>query len=250
MPYRVAGTIWAIRITKTLTPEEEVLFKIPNTVCVYHAGGTRRKDLFQEKPHYHLYYNAGTEVVKEKVQEMIKSNEIVNKYYKASNGFWAVETDPGYDLKSYWDYVWRGFPLKRQRLVWWDIEEEQLEIPQSPLMITPGNIVATGPLDPHRGTGQKEIVYVNTVKSKAPTSAEKQRKFYEYCLEYYEHKPNKPKSPSHVCYLLVKYCEEKGFTPESSLSTWARFAYLNLLGKPERKLARCELASKLHEKFF
>jgi len=240
MPRRVAGTIWAIRLTMDLLPQEELLLKIPNTVCVYHAGGSRAKGLFKEKPHYHLYYNAGKEAKKEDIQDMIRSNEIVKKYYKASNGFWSIETDPGYDLDGYWRYVWKDFPLKRERLIWWDIPEPQLEIPEN-------LVIAKGPLDEYRGTGPKEYVYVK--QPKAPTSAEKQQKFYEYCKEYYERKPQRVTTEK-VTYLLVKYCESKGFTPESSLSTWARYAYLNLLGKPERKLARSELSAKLHEKFF
>lgn len=240
MPRRVAGTIWAIRITMDIPITDEVLFKIPNTVCVYHAGGKRARDQFKEKPHYHLYYNAGQEVVKETVQDMIRSNEIVAKHYKASNGFWSVETSPEYDLESYWRYVWADYPLKKQRLIWWDIDEPQLPIPELPIVVAPG------PLDDYRGTGNR-IVYVKPPKAK--TSLEKQQAFYEYCKEYYDRKKEHPTSEK-VCYLLVKYCEQKGFTPESSLSTWARFAYLNLLDKPQRQIARSELSGRLHEKFF
>lgn len=241
MPRRVAGPIWAIRITATLTPEEEVLFKIPNTVCVYHAGGSRAKGLFKEKPHYHIYYNAKAEVVKDEVQDMVKKNEIVKKYYKASNGFWSVETSPEYDLDSYWHYVWQDYPTKKQRLVWWDIPEPQLNIPERGALI-----VAPGPLDDYRGRVVEKVF----IKPKQKTSAEKQQAFLEYCQTYYESKPHKPRTSEHVTYLLVKYCTNKGFTPESSLSTWCRYAYLNLLGKSERKLASSELAAKLHEKFF
>lgn len=243
MPRRVAGTIWAIRITMDISREDEVLFKIPNTVCVYHAGGKRARNQFKEKPHYHLYYDAGVEVTKETVQDMVRSNEIVKRHYKASNGFWSVETSPEYDLESYWRYVWSDFPEKKQRLIWWDIEVPQLPdypVPEIPLVVAPG------PLDPYRGTGN-QIIYVKQPKAK--TSLEKQQAFYAYCKEYYGRKEERPTSQM-VCYLLVKYCEEKGFTPESSLSTWARFAYLNLLDKPERRIARSELSGRLHEKFF
>lgn len=238
MPRRVAGRIWAIRITMDILPDEEELFKIPNTVCVFHAGGSRAKGLFKEKPHYHLYYDAGKEVKKEEVQDMIRSNDIVKKYYKASNGFWSVDSDEKYDLSSYWEYVWKDYPTKRQRLIWWDVPEPQKPIPEN-------LVIAHGPLDAYRGTGTRIVM----VKNKQKTSAEKQHAFYEYCKEKFEEKP-RPITSEAVCYLLVKYCEAKGFTPESSLSTWCRYAYLNLLNKPERKLARSELASKLHEKFF
>lgn len=246
MPRRIAGPIWAIRITATLTSEEEEQFKIPNTVCVYHGGGSR-SGKFTEKPHYHLYYNAGEEVVKEKVQEMIKANVIVQKYYKASNGFWSVDTDEKYDLKGYWDYVWRDYPLKKQRLIWWDIPEPQLEIPEAG-----GLIVAPGPLDAFRGASERVIthVVVKEKKKSVKTSAEKQEMFLEYCKDYYEDKPHKPRSQEHVCYLLVKYCSNFGFTPDFSLSTWARYAWCNLVEKPERKQARMELARTLANKFF
>lgn len=241
MPRRVAGPIWAIRITMDITPEEETLFKVPNTVCVYHAGGARAKGIFKEKPHYHLYYNAGVEVTKEQVQDMLKSNEVVKKYYKASNGFWSVDTDEKYDLEGYWKYVWDKYPTKKQRLIWWDIPEPQLPIPDC---IVPGaHVVALGPLDEYRGR-------VVTYKKNTKTSHEKQELFLQYCRDYYESKPTKPKTSVWISYLLVKYCAQKGFTPESSLSTWARYAYINILEKPERKLAMSDLASKLHDKFF
>lgn len=232
MPRRVAGAIWAIRITMDLLPEEEEKFRIPNTVCVYHAGGSRAK-AFKEKPHYHLYYNAGDEVVKEKVQELVKSSDIVKKYYKASNGFWSVETSPEYDLESYWRYVWDNFPLKKQRLIWWDIPEPQLPIPESLVYAEPSKV-------------KTEIVYVKPTQK---TSAMKQHEFYIYCKEYFETKPQ-PIEKLKICYLLIKYCESKGFTPESSLSTWARYAYFNLLGKQERKESRMELAHAFADKFF
>lgn len=243
MPRRIAGTIWAIRITMDISPADEIPFKIPNTVCVFHGGGARGGK-YKEKPHYHLYYNAGKEVRKEEVQEMLRKNDIVSRHYKASNGFWSVDTDEKYDLKGYWDYVWRDYPTKQQRLIWWDIEVPQL--PDYPIPEHPASmVIAHGPLDEHRGTGTK-IVYI---KPKQKTSAEKQEAFYQYCKEYYERKGIAVDSQK-VCYLLVKYCESKGFTPESSLSTWVRYAYLNLLGKSEKRVARHALADQLHSKFF
>lgn len=239
MPRRVVGTIWAIRITATLTSEEEEAFKIPNTVCVYHGGGTRTGK-FQEKPHYHLYYNAGMVETKENVQAMIKRNSIVNHYYRPSNGFWSVDSSDEYTLHGYWDYVWRDYPLKKQRLIWWDIATPQLPIPEAPL------IVADVPLDASQAP---TVIKVSKPKS-TKTSFEKQQMFYEYCVDYYAGKPHKPRTKEHICYLLVKYCANYGFTPDSSLSTWSRYAWINICEKPERKFAAAELARTLAYKFF
>lgn len=47
MSPKIRGTEWGIRITVTLTPEEErQLSDISGAVIVYHAGGTRAKGYF------------------------------------------------------------------------------------------------------------------------------------------------------------------------------------------------------------
>lgn len=239
MAPRIVGTIWAIRITATLTSEEEAQFKIPNTVCVYHGAGTRSGKL-QEKPHYHLFYDSGDETTKLQVQRMVKSNEIVKKYFTGLNTFYAIDTKPQYTLETYWEYVWRGNPIKKQRLVWWDIAIPQMPIPEATL------IVADVPLD----VSQVPTVIKASKPKSTKTSFEKQQMFYEYCVDYYEGKPHKPRTKEHICYLLVKYCANYGFTPDSSLSTWSRYAWINICEKPERKFAAAELARTLAYKFF
>lgn len=241
MPRRVAGKVWAIRITATLSEEEETLFKIPNTVCVYHAGGSRGKKGFQEKPHYHLYYNAGTEVTKDTVQSMIRSNSVVQKYYKASNGFWSIDSDEKYDLNTYWEYVWNDYPAKKQRLVWWDIEEEQLPIPESLILVSPGNIIATGPLDSYRGRERKQ---------KISTSLEKQMKFLKYCKDYYDDFPTHTKTPRDILKLLYEYCKGNGFTTESCCFVWVNYVLANISTDDEYKENRRQFTTRLQNKFF
>lgn len=247
MPRRVAGTIWAIRITMDISPiTEEPLFRIPNTVCVYHAGGSKGRKGFKEKPHYHLYYNAGDVVVKEKVQEMVKQNEIVSKYYKASNGFWAIDTDEKYDLNTYWKYVWKDYPEKKQRLIWWDIPEPQLPIPEPELpipqslndLITVGNVVALGPISADRGR-----------EKKVSSSLEKQQKFLRYCKEYYDTTTKRP-TPEKVIKLLYEYCRQNGFTTESCCFVWVNFALANLTTGDAYKEARGQFVSRLSQKYF
>lgn len=244
MPRRIAGPIWAIRITMTLSEEEEKLFNIPNMVCVYHAGGMRanRKSL-AEKPHYHLYYNAGKEVTQKEVQELVKSNEIVTKYYKASNGFWSVETDPGYDLNSYWNYVWKDYPKKKQRLMFWNIPEPQLPIPDF-IMESPGNVIALGPLEEYR----HRIVEVK--KDPKKSALEKQQKFLKFVKEYYEGTDYNELTPKKVIKRLYDYCGENGFTTEHCCFTWVNYVLANLLTDDQRKKSRSAFAARLESRFF
>lgn len=245
MPRRVAGPIWAIRLTMTLTPEEERELSIPNMVCVYHAGGSRgRKDLFQEKPHYHLYYNAGSEVTKDKVQELVKANTIVSKYYKASNGFWSVDTDPKYDLDTYWEYVWRNYPTKRQRLIFWNIEEPQKEIPD---LVVPC-VVAPGPLDEYRGTANGTI----KVQSNKKTSLEKQQKFLRFCKDMIELDGKEPNeiTPRKVFKYLYEYCKENGHTTEYSCFTYVNYVISNIHTGTQYKESRRRWADRMVDKFF
>lgn len=240
MPRRIAGTIWAIRITMDISPTDEASFKIPGTVCVFHAGGSRANSLFKEKPHYHLYYDAKRETTKDVVQALIKSNSIVQAHYKASNGFWSVETDPGYDLESYWRYVWNDYPTKKQRLIWWDVD-----VPQLPGYPIPTAERTDIPIVSHVGA----VVAQRVVKKSTKTSLEKQQLFYEFCKDWYD--DNEEEITKHrICMLLVDYCKNAGFTPESSLSTWARFAYFKLLPPDSYKLAVQDLAQTLENKFF
>lgn len=237
MPRRIAGPIWAIRITMDLDPlTEEVEFRIPNTVCVFHGGGSKT-GRFKEKPHYHIYYDAKCEVVKEKVQEMVKQSAIVSKYYKASNGFWSIDTDEKYDLKSYWDYVWRDYPSKKQRLIWWDIPEPQLPIPDL-LLESPGNVIAHGPITEYRGR-----------EKKTSSSLEKQQKFLRYCKEYYETSTKQPE-PGRVIKLLYEYCRENGFTTEACCFVWVNYALSNLQNGDAYKESRRRFAARLESKYF
>lgn len=238
MPRRIEGLVWAIRITATLSSEEELLFKIPNTVCVYHAGGDKGRKGFVEKPHYHLYYKHDTLVVKEKVQDMIRSNEIVKKYYKASNGFWSIDTDEAYTLEKYWEYVWDKFPAKKQRLVWWDIPEPELPIPEIPILATIGNVIALGPITESRGR-----------QKKVSSSLEKQQKFLNYCKGYYELTTKSP-TPEKVLKLLYEYCKNNGFTTESCCFVWVNYAMANLTTGDAYKESRNRFVERLQNKFF
>lgn len=241
MPRRVAGTIWAIRITMDLNPvEEEPLFNIPNMVCVFHAGGSRSGKGFKDKPHYHLYYNAGEEVVKEKVQELVRSNDIVQKYYKASNGFWSIDTKPEYDLDSYWTYVWKDYPAKKQRLIFWNIPVDPYPIP-SLVMESPGNIIATGPLDAHRGR-------VSTANKKL--SLEKQQKFLKHVKEYYEGKDLNAITPTQVIKRLYDYCGQNGFTTEACCYTWVNYVMANIHTGEAYKESRSRFVDRIFQKFF
>lgn len=241
MPRKITGSVWGIRITMDISPiDEEPLFKIPNTVCVYHAGGKRKSIGFKEKPHYHLYYKCDEDTTKETVQQYIKSNAIVAKYYKASNAFWSVDTDTSYTLESYWEYVWKDYPQKKQRLIWWDIPEPQLPIPQ-PIesLITVGNVVALGPISAHRGR-----------EKKVPTSLEKQQKFLQYCKDYYGENTTKSITPKRILKLLYEYCKNNGFTTETCCFVWVNYVMANLTTGAAYKECRGQFVSRLENKFF
>lgn len=238
MPRRIAGSIWAIRITMTLSEDEEALFRIPNTVCVYHKGGMKSGG-FREKPHYHIYYNCDT--VKEEVQKTIRQNEIVQKYYVASNGFWSVDTKPEYTLEKYWEYVWDNHPFKGQRLLWWDIQDAQLEIPT----VSPYATI----LEPYRGRPHHiEIVTAPKVKA-AKSSLEKQQKFLKYCRDQYE-LINKPVTAKRTIKLLYEYCKDNGFTTETCCFVWVNYVMANLLTGEDYKISRRGFAERLENKFF
>lgn len=213
-------------------------------VCVYHAGGTRAGKGFQDKPHYHLYYNAGEEVAKEKVQELVKANPIVQKYYKASNGFWSVDTDPGYDLESYWRYVWADFPAKKQRLIYWNIPVDQADYPVPTMdafvMATPGNVIATGPLDQYRGK-------IQTTKK---LSLEKQQKFLKHVKEYYEGRDLNTITPRKVIKRLYDYCGQNGFTTEACCYTWVNFVIANIHTGEILKQSRRDFTDRIFHRFF
>lgn len=240
MPRRIAGSIWAIRITMTLSEDEESLFRIPNTICVYHKGGTKSGG-FREKPHYHIYYNCDT--VKEDVQKHIRGNEIVQKYYVASNGFWSVDTKPEYSLEKYWEYVWNNHPFKGQRLVWWDIPEPQLTIPE----VSPYATV----LESYRGTQRPHHIEINAVpKPKAnKSSLEKQQKFLAYCRNQYE-LTGKQVNPRNTLKYLYEYCKDNGFTTETCCFVWVNYAMANLLSGEEYKTSRARFCERLENKFF
>lgn len=240
MPRRVAGTIWAIRITMDLNPcEEEPLFNIPNAVCVFHAGGSRSGKGFKEKPHYHIYYDAGKEVVKESVQELVRSNEIVQKYYKASNGFWSIDTKPEYDLDSYWTYVWAQYPTKKQRLIFWNIPTPQLPIPDL-VMESPGNIIATGPLEEFRKKTQARKI-----------SLEKQQKFLKYVKEYYDDtKDLNTIPPKEIIKRLYDYCSQNGFTTEACCFTWVNYVLSNIYTNDAYEESRRRFTERIFQKYF
>lgn len=238
MPRRINGTIWAIRITMTLSEEEEALFRIPNTVCVYHKGGTKSGN-FKEKPHYHIYYNCDT--VKDEVQKHIRNNEIVQKYYKASNGFWSIDSKPEYSLEKYWQYVWDNNPFKGQRLIWWDIPETQLPIPEvSPYATLLGD---------YRGRPHHIEIITNKPKAPNKSSLEKQQKFLKYCKDYYDD-TEKPITTRRTIKLLYEYCKDNGFTTETCCFVWVNFAMANLLTGEEYKSSRAIFARRLENKFF
>lgn len=243
MAPRIAGTIWAIRITMSLTPEEEALFNIPNMVCVYHAGGSRTKK-YNEKPHYHLYYNSGEEVRQKKVQDLLKTNEIVRKYYVSKNDFWSTKTAFNYNLESYWEYVWADYPSKSQRLVFWNISEPQLPIPMPMDLIleTPGNIIATGPLDEHRFLGK--------AKDSKKSSLEKQQKFLKHVKEYYEGKDLNTVTAKKVIKRLYDYCGQNGFTTEACCYTWVNYVIANIHTEETYKESRRDFTDRIHRRFF
>lgn len=239
MPRRVAGQIWAIRITMTLTDTEEALFKIPNTVCVYHAGGSRSAKGFVEKPHYHIYYNAGKEVKKEEVQQLVKSNEIVSKYYKSSNAFWSVDTDVSYTLQSYWKYVWASYPIKKQRLIHWGIPEEQLSIPEPISELSTDSLLVS--------TTASSVINMPQ-KPKTTTTHEKQLKFLKYCKEYYE--LGGTPTNNGVLKLLYEYCSKNGATTQNCAYTYVNFVMSNLLQGEAREVHKQQFADRLERIFF
>jgi len=239
MPRRIAGTIWAVRLTMTLSDAEETMLKIPNTVCVYHAGGTRSGKGFAEKPHYHIYYDHGQETVKHVVQDLIKSNAVVSRYYKPSNGFWSIDTETNYSLESYWKYVWAGVGTKKQRLVWWDIQTPQLETPQPEL---PLDLLVLSP-----GT---QVSPLPAPKPNLKSSLEKQKKFLSYCKEYYELHPGKVPSNNRTLKLLYEYCGTNGHTTQNCAYTYVNYAMSHLLQGELRKEHRRQFATRLERIYF
>lgn len=226
-----------------LTEEEEIQLKIPNTVCVWHRFGKKG-----EKPHYHLYYSAGDAgTTKDTVQAMIKSNPVVAKYYKPTNGFWEVATKEHYTLEKYWEYVWANYPSKGQVFKWWDIPEPQLPIPEpelglsSLILASPGNVIATGPLDEYR---------IRERKQKISTSLEKQMKFLKYCKDYYDDFPTHTKTPRDIIKLLYDYCKCNGFTTESCCFVWVNYVLANLTTGDDYKENRRQFTARLQNKFF
>jgi len=217
MPVKVKGTEWGIRITMSLTDDEErQLSDISGAVIVYHAGGTR-KGGFNEKPHYHVYIqHDGT---RDDISAKLLSNPVIAKYHKPSNAFWMIDTKSTYTLESYWHYVWAGFPLKRQRLIHWGDSRPQLEIPESPLVSA---LVAPGPLDEHRGSLRPTTV------SPKKTTLDKQNKFLQFCRDYYDGEDTNNVEPKEILGLLYDYCRQNGHTTESCCFTYVNYAIANL----------------------
>lgn len=249
MPPIIKSQEWGIRITMTLTEEEELtLATLQDAVIVYHAGGSR-KGGFNEKPHYHVYVMRDSD--RNSIAEALLNNATIKKYYKASNSFWIIkhyETICNPDesqnpnkytecLNKYWSYVWTDFPLKRQRLIAWNDSRLQLPIPENPLVIVHES------LDPHQGASL-------TPKKNVKTSLEKQQKFLQYCKDYYEDNPAKPKNPERVIKLLYEYCKNNGFTTESCCFVWVHYALANLSTGDEYKENRAKFISRLENRFF
>lgn len=229
MPRRVDGLIWSIRLTMTLTEEEEALFRIPNTVCVYHAKGKNG-----QKPHYHLYYKCDT--TQANVKEYVLQNEIVKKYYKPTNGFWEVASKEHYTLELYWEYVWKNHPDRGQRFVWWDILETQLEIPEPlPILATPNDVFLS--------------VYEEAPKAPKRSSLEKQQRFLKYAKEQYE-TTQKPVTTRRTLKYLYEYCRENGFTTETACFVYVNYANSHLLQGDEYKRSRAQFCERLENKFF
>lgn len=229
MPRRVDGLIWAIRLTMTLTEEEEALFRIPNTVCVYHAKGK-----VGEKPHYHLYYNCQT--THKEVQKYVLKNEIVRKYYTNTNGFWQIASKPHFTLEGFWWYAWVNNPDRGQRFVWWDIPEPQMDIPEPmPILATPNDVILDMPVD--------------TPKEPKRTSKEKQQRFLKYARDQYE-LSEKPVTTRRTLKYLYEYCRENGFTTETACFVYVNYANSHLLEGEEYKKARSQFCERLENKFF
>lgn len=236
MPSKVIGSEWGIRVTMTLTDEEEAsLAALEGFIIVYHAGGTRAKG-FREKPHYHMYLQRQTD--RDSIAAILLANSVISKYHKASNSFWSIDTKSTYNLESFWHYVWDQFPVKRQRLIVWNDSRPQLQIPENPL------VIAHGPLDEFRGTGSVKI------EKAKKSSLEKQQKFLAYCKEYYEDNPGKSPDPKRILKLLYDYCKGNGFTTESCCFVWVNYALANLSTDEKYKEHRRDFVSRLAHKFF
>lgn len=236
MPVKVKGNEWAIRITMVLTDEEEKnLCDISGSVIVYHAGGSR-KGGFVEKPHYHCYMQKDTD--RDTIAKIFLANSTIQKYHKASNAFWMIDTKSTYSLSSFWDYVWKDFPLKRQRLVHWGDSRPPLSVPELPIVP-----IATGPIEEYRGTGR---VVVESKK----TSLDKQRKFLKYCQDYYGDEDTNSVSPKEILGLLYDYCRQNGHTTEACCFTYVNFVISNLHTDEMYEQSKRDWSRRLLQKFF
>lgn len=239
MPVKIKGTEWGIRITMSLTDDEErQLTDISGAVIVYHAGGNR-KGGFNEKPHYHCYLQLdGT---RDDISALLLSNPIISKYHKPSNAFWMIDTKSSYTLNSFWDYVWTDYPLKRQRLIHWGDSRPQLEIPESPLVLA---LVAPGPLDEHRGTLRPKPV------SAKKASIDKQNKFLQYCRDYFDGEDTNNVTHKQILHLLYDYCRQNGHTTESCCFTYVNYVISNIHTGDTYEESKRQWSRRLLDKFF
>jgi len=239
MPVKIRGTQWSIRITMTLSDDEErQLNDISGAVIVYHAGGTRAGG-FNEKPHYHCYLQYDGE--RNDVSRIFLANPIVSKYHKPSNAFWMIDTKPIYTLESFWHYVWAGFPLKRQRLIHWGDPRPQMPVPESPLVVGA----------PEGQSSQESVPVVLRPKQAAKkTSLDKQQKFLQYCRDYYEGEDTNNATPKEILGLLYDYCRQNGHTTESCCFTYVNYVISNLHTGDEYEESKRRWSRRLLDKFF
>lgn len=238
MPRNPSSSWWFVRLTATLTEAEEQLLNIPDTVIVYHHGGSR-SGKYQEKPHYHCVVLK--QMKDSELRELLMSNTIVQKYYQKTNGFYACSIPkPHYTLQSWWEYVTKDYISKRFRLIHWNVDTPRLPDFKTPEEQGLSMVFET--------PGTPRHIIVRDIVEKTPTSRMKQQRFLEHCKTYFG---DTIPTQSDVVRQLIEYCADMGFAPDSSLSTWARFAYFNLIRKsPEFETSAEQLTRTLVNKFF
>lgn len=210
---------------------------------VSHQGGSKG-----EHPHLHCYVKHTVACTKVTVKTRLKKLSVFEKY--SGNEDWSFRAHTSFE--AWWEYVFRDpYRNKRPKLEQWTIEGDAPAIPEpveSLVYADNRKHLGDGPttitlISPQSGTNKKQ-----TGQTKTKSSLDKQKQFLEYCQMRWEGK-ERTITKVKISKYLLDYCTGLGFSPYTSLATWANYAYYNMTDKEERKLDAPALARKLFPEY-
>lgn len=232
MPANPAAAKWAIRITTGIENEHR-FSSIENMAIIHHTGGSRYGH-FNEKSHYHIYYE-GPE---------IRYNELKKVF--TDLGF-PMFGNPDYSMKAWstledwWNYVWKHDEKDPRVILWgFDVEQPPIPVPVSnvPLVSSPTQFIEIN---------DKTKIIMENKKPARKSSLEKQNNFLQFCID-------NDVEPCHeeILYALYHWMRDlEGFMVETSTYIYVNYVMAKLTKDTESSWAiRERWKDRIIQKYF